>query len=53
MFDSVTGGNAIKAGTKVTGQLGYEVKQGNKDLTLKFIPDILNTDSYITVKIDR
>ena len=28
MFDTVTGGNGIKAGQKVTGQLGYEVKQG-------------------------
>jgi hypothetical protein len=53
MFDTATGGSGIKAGQKVTGELGYEVKQGNKDLTLKFTPDILNSDSYITVKIDQ
>jgi hypothetical protein len=53
MFDTVTGGNGIKAGSKVTGELGYEVKQGDKNLTLKFTPDALNTSNYITVKIDQ
>lgn len=53
MFDSVTNGNAIKPGDKVTGQLGYEVKKGEKDLTLKFVPNFLNDKSYIVVKIDQ
>ena len=53
MFDTVTGGKPIAAGQKVTGELGYEVKQGDKDLTLKFTPDFLSSDSYINVKIDQ
>jgi len=53
MFDTVTNGKPIAAGQKVTGELGYEVKQGDKDLTLKFTPDFLSSDSYVNVKIDQ
>jgi hypothetical protein len=52
MFDSVSNGT-IKAGDKVTGELGYEVKQGTKDLKLKFTPNILNNEANIIVTIDK
>jgi hypothetical protein len=54
-FDSVADGN-IKAGSSVSGEIGFQVKQGDKNLTLTFWPafssDIGTTDS-ITVKIDQ
>jgi hypothetical protein len=52
-FDLVAN-SSVKAGSNATGELGFEVKQGDKNLTLKFTPDfILNSDNYIAVKIDQ
>jgi len=52
MFDTVTSGT-IKAGSKATGELGYEVAKGSKPLTLKFMPDILNSNKVVEVTIDK
>jgi hypothetical protein len=55
LLDSVLGktGNAVKAGQKATGLLGYEVKKGTTDLTLKFIPNFLDDKTYASIKINK
>jgi hypothetical protein len=53
MFDTVTAGKAIAAGQKVTGELGYEVKKGATDLTLKLMPNLLSDTTYFAVAIDK
>lgn len=53
MFDAVTDGKPIAVGQKVTGEIGYEVEKGKKDLTLTLKPDLLSSDSSFAVAIDR
>jgi len=52
-FDKAVSAGMINPGSKVTGELAYEVKQGDKDLTLRFVPNILDDKTVVVVKIDQ